>query len=365
MAISTIGYDAAGNPGDFTTLQAWLDSLPVPPAAWSEGQTGRLLRYGTSSQGPHSVSTEVTFGTNSWQHETAEDKRIVLECASGASFLDNPATTLRADLANGALLTTTAGYGNVLKIYDPYVTLRGLQVSAPVGPGVAVYTWNQGGYCIVDRCLILANATGNSPCYVHFNGTVKDCVVISTRNAATAGVKINGAGGLICNNTIVRPAFIPPSDLDTDTGIVSIYGNTVARNNAIFGFKIPIAHQGNTPLLSGSGNNATDAASIGAMDAGSGNLTGLTYADQFRNVGAGSDWASTIDPYPKPARRCSMRPSPTRTTCRSTCSGRPVRRAVPPTSGPLRCRWQPRRPACCASARRACSTSAWGAIRDE
>jgi hypothetical protein len=272
MATATIGTG-----GTYTTPESWEDALP---ATLTEPEVGRLLAQSHDLAGALSFSGHTTSATNT----------ITLESAPGAGWGNSTTHPMRPQAANGAILTCNVYSAHVLYIDNSNIVIQGIQVRNDGDDAAGIYATGAATNTTVDRCLIQASPSGGLAVVLFTNDAKFRNNAAINRSASGAGRGVwMGGGGICVNNTVVRPVFLPGANGGSDYGLWSEFVNTLARNNAVFGFNVPA---GGGAYGAGTTNNATDEASFGA---GSANLTGLTATNQFNDVGSTSGWATAID----------------------------------------------------------------------
>jgi hypothetical protein len=265
MAVNTIGTG-----GDFSTPQLWEDSLP---AVLTEPMTGQLLNQEFTS-----AVNVLDFSA----HTTSVANFILLECAAGASFMDNAAVrsnTLRYNASNGAGMRAT-GSGRTIRISGTcdHITFQGLQL-ANTGNAYQNQVFSQGGAAASSSLLIkdciLEETIGATP-VMKFDGSssgvrIINCLIIQ-RSGSSHGIEWNAGGTLeILGCTIVAPS----NNTSTGIGINKTYNIATAVNTAVFGFATDAAG-----LNNGTDNNATsfsDAASGFPDPATDHNVYSVTY----------------------------------------------------------------------------------------
>jgi hypothetical protein len=275
MATHTIGTG-----GDFSSWQAWMDSLP---ATLTETEIGQQLNETLT------ISSGIGLTING--HATSSSNKIVLTTAPGASFRDNASAAtnpLRVNGLVGALLRATGGYQRLLDIFVSNVEIRNLQLSGDVQTPI-VKEEGSVSNVIIDSCIIQSQHGGNSPIMILGAGnTLINCLIVLTSSGGSA-INLSGSGSSVFNCTFARPANFTTAQ----SALIVTYGSVVVKGCAFFGFSIPIDLATGGSLGAGSDYNFTDAATI----AGSGthNLTSIIYANQFQNIGSTSGFLTTMD----------------------------------------------------------------------
>lgn len=245
-----------GSTGDFSTIQAWVDSLPATLTAPEVGQLQKQLF--TSASTPVSFSGHATSATNT----------ITLTTAPGASFRDDAGAAtnpLRTDSAKGALIRLTGSYTYAVVVSDNNVVLRNLQVESTQGTSYILNAGTATGL-VVENCLF--GAAG---------GTA--FVATSTvRNSAFIGCGVQGIGAALHDVTIARQgtaAGVGYRDVATSSSLL--------KGVAIFGFSTGV----DATAGAASDYCATDLASLGTGFPGTHNLVSQSASACFVAVGTG------------------------------------------------------------------------------
>lgn len=258
MATKTIGTG-----GDYSTIQAWEDSLA---ATLTSPEVGQLKN--------ESFSGNATFSGTT----TSSSNTITLECVTGASFRDNANAATNALYPNasyGAIITNSSNYDNCIAVSESYVIIRYIQILKTGAPSKAINV--SGGATdnvTIDSCLIQSKPGSSSGVVevVGASSVVKNCCII---NANTSGYGVQGQSGssAINANTIVRPAVNSPAG----TGIKGTYATPLATDNAVFGF---------TTSMSGDNSSSDYNASDTTLPHGSHNQASKTFSNQFVDTGS-------------------------------------------------------------------------------
>jgi len=265
-----------GSGGSFSTPQLWEDDIP---ATLTEPRVGQLKNQEFSV----SIGPVIEFSA----HTTSSGNFILLECESGASFKDNAnvrTNALRYNASNGAGLKVTSQF-YVIRISGAcnHLTIRGVQaINTGNAYNNAVFAQSSSGSStnlLVQDCIFEATIGGTFVVHLAAGTSgVKfvNCLVIQ-RSGSSHGFD-SGTGGTteIIGCTIVAPS----NNTSSGSGIDRVYGTTIAKNTAIFGFASDVTGG----LDSSSDYNATS-----LSDAGSGlpdptpdhNVYNLTYTSQF------------------------------------------------------------------------------------
>lgn len=231
---------------------------------------------------------------------TSSSCYVSLKCASGASFRDNANVRTNAldyNSSNGVALRSTYQYSWVLQIDVAFTKVDGLQIYAnsPSNNTIGILlSSNIGSNAVtISNCVIKAKGVAFSHGYggaSNFN--CYNCLLLSTN----AGPTKSDNGSTIC--TFIGCTAIQTGGTASSSYVLANYGSSTIKNCAGFGgnaFK-----SGSQSATGSSGYNATDQ---GTAFGSTGNLTSLTFANQFvsttndfRAVGTGSlDGSATPD----------------------------------------------------------------------
>jgi hypothetical protein len=279
----TVITSTIGTGGDYTTLQAWEDACPADLVAVDQIWRGEVLWTNSSSELVVSGTALIVSGV-----VTDATRYIELTAVAGASFVDNAnrlTNALRYNANNGACIRKTGAYTDALNISSNYFRLSRLQFAVDDGDSYEIKIVNPGG--VVENCIF----DGGGRVIVNFVGsfttpTMRNCLIASGSSPAFHVVGLYAPVKLV-NVTVVRPSNLGVSG----TGVSLGFGEfCILKNCAIFGFTNPYERGDTRQTVT---NLATDAASIQTVNTMSGNLTGLTYANQFEqpsNAGGVKDF---------------------------------------------------------------------------
>lgn len=279
MAIVT--HTIGTNARDFSTIQAWINSLPANLVTDGNSQVGECFNDSEFSV----AGTVATFSG----HTTDATHTITLQCHAGQSFKDNAgvqSNALNYNQANGVGLRCTVGSANgAIRIADDWVFLNGLQVrndgTFSAGGALTMNTRANGPF--VSQCIFVntdANAQSNVVQYdVSVGGSsflINSIVIQLGTNYTESGIQVSQGSGTYANVTVVGTQA---NGFRTGG---SIYGAMSIKNCAVFGFTNFISGT----AVSGAGvltgaNNGTDLVSVGF---GSSNQVSLTAANQFQTA---------------------------------------------------------------------------------
>lgn len=263
MAIHTIGSG-----GDFSTIQAWFNDIP---STLTEQRIGRLLNQ-------EFVFTGTTALTTTDRVTTAANN-IILECAPGASFMDNAnkrTNALRYNASNGAGLRTDGT--TVLDLFGNinHITFRGIQIKQAAGALdsfdiVKCATNNVGTNQVFQDMIVEQTGSDNNDCmFLTGKSKVLQCLIIHGGNNPDGFIKLSDAGSgyetLVVGCTLVRPSNLTAGGFGLYNKFVdNIY---VAFDNIVCG---AAAGQDGFQLTPGpSGGNTTDYNATNQTDVASG-----------------------------------------------------------------------------------------------
>jgi hypothetical protein len=261
--VSTISPSSTPVVPDFTSLQAWEDSIPADLVAADERHIGHCLDQGAFSSGSQilAIGGQTTDAT----------RNIILTAAAGASFSDKAAvrtTALAYNSAGGVSITAAASYLNSINILTDFTVLRGLQLRNTSGGGSeAIVRFTSGADSgLIDRCIM------SGPRRMVFADAL-NCMIKNTLFQLTGG----GGTGLFATQSA---SFLGNTVIGSGggVGVHSEFGTVTISNTAMFNMGI-YTEIGTSGGFAGS-HNATDNATF----PGSNNQTSLVFADQFNNV---------------------------------------------------------------------------------
>ena len=256
--------DLIGAGETYTTIGTWESAIPT---TMTEDERGQL-------------KDEVFTETVVIAGQTPGAFKIVLECASGASFKDQvtPASgPLRYNTSNGAGLTQSVNFGQTLELTTPKTQVIGVQIkntrNATAAQGIKV----NGNDCILEDCIVEAFGTViqvNSATGANVSNTV-----LVALGAANTAINCNTTGFVGNFLTCVRPSNITAAGTMFDTGAFT--NDAVLKNSAVFGFS---TFTDDVAEFSSITYCATDL----TAPSGTGNVGALTYADQFEESSTAS-----------------------------------------------------------------------------
>ena len=273
----------AGNPFTTTTAPstgsgaATTRAFPTP-ATWASGAPANLTTQGGGIGWlwKSEIYKEGTGTDNEWvigsfysgnfiaqfTSVTDTDSYFLMTAAPGQSFRDNPnklTNALRYNPANGVAINNLSGYTGINGTSSK-VIISNLQIKIDVNSNFYFYG---GGACIVDSCIlyncVFVEAVNTTNCLMY---------------GRSPAVKNQGAGIQHINTIFIGDG----------TGNFGNLGNPglLVIDCAFFGFLNFVAQ-----VDAFSTNNATDMASFGWI--ASGNIVSLTFANQFQNIGSGTE----------------------------------------------------------------------------
>ncbi len=261
--------------GDYTTLAAAYAAIPTnlvtADEQWNiliDESAAGVYEWDFGGYGPDLTGI------------TADSTRYVrITANTGKSFKDNAnklTNALTYNAANGIALKASNA---IMRISVAHTVVEGLQFYRT---GTSVFS---GEYVVgatgafsgitVKNCIVKSNATNNTPVIV-YAGAVINSLVISASN----GIYLQ-LGSRAANVTVIKTGGA------TDAAVFSNFGPPTVKNLSAFGFSSVLGGP-DTSFNAASSNNATDLAS-GPTNWGSGSLVSITYANQFQNIGSGTE----------------------------------------------------------------------------
>ncbi len=249
--ISVIG----SAPSNYTTLQAWEDSMA---ATLTDAEIGQCKNENISSS-----TTLLTFSGVT----TSVTNSITLTTASGASFIDNinvETNALFPNPANGATITATNGYTAIFSVDNvSNIYIEKLQL---IGTGTPVTIFglsNTPTNHHISNCLIRFNARANTndqAVQLWQNSSIKNCLIVKSNTGTGKCINL-GAECSVYNCTIIGSG-------DIGTAIRSSYGTSnIVRNSIIVGFEESIGPGGPSAITlyhNGTDFNATNRPLMGS-----------------------------------------------------------------------------------------------------
>lgn len=208
---------------------------------------------------------------------TNSTHRITVRPAPGAAYYQNAnvfTNSLRYDANNGVAIQATASYVEAIRSTVPWTIIEGLQLNCSVYSGFPILLY--GASSTVDRNYVTGAPRNQDTCVRISDGCFARNNIIVNRQAGSSALQISNT----CeadNNTLLSIG------VTGSTGLAhTATGSALMHNNAVFGFTTCASTAG---TINSDTYFATDAATaLGTT----GNVTGLTYANQFENITSGS-----------------------------------------------------------------------------
>jgi hypothetical protein len=204
---------------------------------------------------------------------------ITITAVAGLSFKDNAnklTNALTYNAANGIALKAT---NVVLSITVRDTVLEGLQF---LRSGLSVYSGENALNVVgavpgltVKNCIVKSNSSIQYAISA-FTGVIANSLVVTASNGIYAQ-----AQSVVSSTTIIKTGGA------ANNAVVSDYGPPTVKDLAAFGFS-SILGGSDTSFNAASSNNATDLAS-GPTNWGTGSLVSRTFANQFENIGSGTE----------------------------------------------------------------------------
>jgi hypothetical protein len=261
--------------GDYTTLAAAYAAIPANLV--TVDQQWNIL-IDESAAGVYEWDFGYS-GPNLSGITTDSTRYVRIAANTGKSFKDNASKLTNAltyNAANGIALKAT----NVVLVSSvPYTVFDGLQFFCTGGSGfageftVGTTGATAGGY--IKNCIVKSNSTNRVP-VILYTGTIANSLVISANNGVYVQV-----GSIISSTTIIKTGGA------ANSAVASDFGPPTVKNLAAFGFSSVLSGS-DTSFNAASSNNATDLAS-GPTNWGTGSLVSKTFANQFQNIGSGTE----------------------------------------------------------------------------
>ena len=223
--MTTIVERTIGSGGDYTTLQAWEDACPANLVKADQIWRGLVLNQVFSGSSTMlSISGTTTDATH----------YVELTTAPGASFLDHPnkaSNALRADSANGALISGSAGWGATINDAQNYTRLSRLQVKH-AGMNGSTFA-SSSSNSDVNQCII-EGENYSGPYLAMSGGMLRNSLVVQRRTTADSFYGVTG--GKLCNVTVVATG-----SKSTDAAVMGVTGAVVLRNVYVGNFSMTTA----------------------------------------------------------------------------------------------------------------------------
>ena len=274
--MATIQNKIIGTSGDYTTIAAWEAAIPANLVTADEVWVGKLKDQ---------TFTEKTHITG---HTTDATRYIELTTDTAASFADDDTNRLDYDAAQGAAITSSLNYDEILALSDNFTRLTKLQVTSTgtgAGRTLEVFANN----CTIRDSIIQGQLKSAKPIISHDNAASTNhyinCLIIADRFTNAGGAGFFGGGA--DTDDFINCTVVCPSDVTNTTsrGINRDYNDVLAESNAVFGFATNFNKT--SGWRTGSSHNAADDAT--ADDPGAtGAQNNLTYANQFTTISGSS-----------------------------------------------------------------------------
>jgi hypothetical protein len=288
ITVQRYPFSSVVNPatGAGTTQRAY-----ATPVLWSAATARNIISEDVVFQGElwndaeFSVTATIDIGNGA----TADATRYFhLTVAPGQSLCDQVNTTpLKYDQSKGAGISGNVTGTDLIYAHCAYVRITRLQIKLTNSLSFSAIYSDQNNVFIDKNLFDYFGATGPNytiRCISGVTGTITNNILMFT--AATSGgnqaIAINTPTGTwtVKNNTVVQC-----SDVTNANSYAIATGATATMNvanNAVFGFSGSGKSLYNTGSAWTGGTNATDGTTTGSV--GSGNITGLTYANQFQGT---------------------------------------------------------------------------------
>lgn len=213
MAVKTIGTGSGIGTPDYSSVAAWVASLP---ATLTENETGNVLWASSANE---LVSTSAISLTGI----TAGSFTITLQATGSNSFTNSASNVLRYNASQGAgLRNETSGYllyiDNVSNFY-----VEGLQLYGNAAYYHTIHT-NSGSFYAQKSIIVNASSyRAVSMPTAGSNGYIKNTAILS-----------NGPG-VVCRGISIQNTTLFATG-GSGTGIVGEYGNPICTNVMVLGF---------------------------------------------------------------------------------------------------------------------------------
>lgn len=218
--MTTTTVKTIGTTGDYSTIQAWEDAAPANLVTSDVIYRGELQNQNFTAGAV--ISGQTTDAT----------RYMELTTVAGASFRDNAnvqTNALRANSANGAIISVSANYGSGLTLNTYNVRISNLQISCTGSPASYALLQNDSSSQshLIDFCILESGFR----CELGGNGTkVRNCLITKTgANASAAIARIRN--GVSCTNT----TFVTTHATATTNAILFSYASTATFKNCYLG----------------------------------------------------------------------------------------------------------------------------------
>jgi len=222
--MTTTVVKTIGTGGDYSTIGAWNSACPADLVANDQIWQGQLKNQIHSLTGAALV---IFLGSG----KTDATRYIELTTEAGASFRDNAnvqTNALFANSSNGAIVTSTSGYANIIGVQQEYTRVNKAQVTATGNASVPIVATKR---CWIDWCILEASSGAAQSS----NPTVGNCQVTNTlhiqRGSAKDAIAVTSGNYEGENNT-----YACPSDKTAATyALRGNYATATIKNCAMFG----------------------------------------------------------------------------------------------------------------------------------
>lgn len=283
MATKKIG-SAGGGTRDYSTVQAWEDSLVAVLVAQEIGECYNDSEFSVAG-------AVVTFSGST----TGASTDIILRAAAGQGFRAGVATNApRYDQTKGVAFKRTGAYGVTVVISEDYVTVQNIQVQNAGGTGDGALDVTDGSVSnikVIDSLWEVTTVSGAGVWTRFRAGKAWNNLIVSRGSGNGNGVSFDYSGTLVfINNTIVRPS----DKTAAGAAFASAGGAITVKNCQVFGF---------TTIPTSGFTYVTCQTDVATPPTG---FTQVTYANQFTTTtdatrdfrtkaGANSIGAGTVD----------------------------------------------------------------------
>lgn len=251
-----------GSGGDHSDINSWV-SYMQGLGSLSADQEG--LRN----------STELNVGTTAQTISGVAENghTITLKNAAGTGLHTSSANPIRYDGSKGAATYGSINGSGVIAANQNNLYLSGLQIKNTYQYGDGIKA--SGGHLYIDTCFVECSGSnsfhGIDMYSVGGNGYVKTTAVLTKGE----GIKVNSAIIQACT------LLLKSGGSGSSTGLISLYGSAVVKNNLVLGFGT--ASYG---IGASSSNNACTNASFGG---GSSNQVSATASTEIQGTSSGSE----------------------------------------------------------------------------
>lgn len=241
--VKTIGASGA----DYTVLQTWEDAAPANLTTSIAGGEIWQGQIKAASDSFTSAGTLLTVAGSTVDSTGYKE----LTTATGASFRDNAnvqTNALRANSANGCILSGTANYACCIENQQNYSRFSNLQLVRTTG--AAYYPFISNGFTNVDvnNCIIESVSTAGGGSTFYMDGTsakVRNTLLVCRASSAAKIANIRG-GASAYNVTLA----VPSDKTAATAGVITNYsGGAQWTNVCVFGATTAISNSGGNPTF--------------------------------------------------------------------------------------------------------------------